>query len=266
MLKLLKVYSLIHRTEALTITIILFVVMIMMVMIGRWASIKWGKEEKGEPKGGLNSLLGVLFGLSGFILAFTFGMSGTRLEKVRNVVEKEANDIGTAILRSDLYSDSVREGFRVDFKNYLEAVIDFYENPTDINRLYKAKEDAARAAAGLWARATRQSKLPNMLIPSNQMIPALNDMFDIAQTREIVLKSKVPDLIVYMLFVCVLSTCFIGGFTSTFFQRKDWVIIIGFALVSSMVIYTTLDLARPLRGVIKERAGQEAIIELRKMF
>jgi hypothetical protein len=33
-----------------------------------------------------------------------------------------------------------------------------------------------------------------------------------------------------------------------------------------MVIYTTLDLARPMRGVIKEQAGQEAIIELRKMF
>ena len=182
------------------------------------------------------------------------------------MVEQEANDIGTAILRSDLYADSVREGFRADFKNYLEAVIDFYENPTDINRLYKAKEDAAKAAAGLWARAARQSKLPNMLVPSNQMVPALNAMFDIAQTREIVLKSQVPDLIVYMLFVCVLSTCFIGGFTSTSFQRKDWVIIIGFALVSSMVIYTTLDLARPMRGVIKEKAGKEAIIELRKMF
>jgi hypothetical protein len=240
--------------------------MIMMVTAGRWASIKWGREE-GEPKGGLNSLLGVLFGLSGFILAFTFGMSGTRLEKVRNVVEQEANDIGTAILRSDLYADSVREEFRADFKNYLEAVIDFYENTSNINRLYKAKEDAARAAAGLWALATRQSKLPNMLIPSNQMVPALNAMFDTAQTREIILKSKVPDLIVYMLFVCVLSTCFVGGFTSTsFFQRKDWVIITGFALVSSMVIYTTLDLARPMRGVIKEKAGQEAIIELREMF
>jgi hypothetical protein len=116
-------YSLIHRTEALTITIVLFIVMIAMVLVGRWASIKWGKEEKGEPKGGLNSLLGVLFGLSGFILAFTFGMSGTRLEKVRNVVEQEANDIGTAILRSDLYADSVREGFRADFKIILRPLL-----------------------------------------------------------------------------------------------------------------------------------------------
>ena len=119
-------YSLIHRTEALTITIVLFIVMIAMVLVGRWASIKWGKEEKGEPKGRTELIARVLFGLSGFILAFTFGMSGTRLEKVRNVVEQEANDIGTAILRSDLYADSVREGFRADFKNYLEAVIDFY--------------------------------------------------------------------------------------------------------------------------------------------
>ncbi len=237
-------YSLIHRTEALTVTIILFILMILMVVVGRWARVKWGKE-KGEPKGGLNSLLGVLFALSGFILAFTFGMSGTRLEKVRNVVEKEANEIGTAILRSDLYADTVREGFRADFKNYLEAVIDFYENAKDVKRLYKAKEDAAKAATGLWTRAVQQSKLPNMLIPSNQMIPALNEMFDIAQTREVVLKSKVPDLIVYMLFVCVLSTCFIGGFTSTSFQRKDWVIIMGFPLYHQWLFIQLLTLQDP---------------------
>jgi hypothetical protein len=193
-------------------------------------------------------------------------MSQTRLEKVRTVVEQEANDIGTAILRSDLYSDSVRGSFRADFKNYLEAVIVYYENAAVVDRLSKAKEEAQTAAARLWARAAQQSKLPNMLIPSNQMIPSLNEMFDIANSREVILKSKIPDLIIYMLFVCILASCFVGGFTSSVFSRKDWVIVAGFSLITSMVVYTTIDLARPMRGIIKETAGQEAIIELRKMF
>jgi hypothetical protein len=33
-----------------------------------------------------------------------------------------------------------------------------------------------------------------------------------------------------------------------------------------MVVYTTLDLSRPLRGIITDVPGTEAIVELREMF
>ena len=257
-------HSFIFKTDALVLSLILFFGMVIMVIFGRIACKMWNKEES-EPKGGVNSLFGGLFALSGLILAFAFGMSGSRLEKVRGVVEQEANDIGTAVLRSDLYVDSVREGFRRDFKDYIEAVIAFY-TATDVKMLFKAKEDAVKPAQQLWERATQQSKLPNMLIPSNQMLPALNSMFDIAQSRELILKGNVPDLIIYLLFVCVWATCFIGGFTSSTFHSKELIIVAGFSIVTAMVVYATIDLSRPLRGVIKDDAGKQAIIELRKMF
>ena len=258
-------HSLIFRTEALTLSIVLFIGMIVMVILGRLSGRMWNKDES-EPKGGINSLFGGLFALSGLLLAFTFGMSGSRLEKVRSVVELEANQIGTAVLRSDLYADSVRDGFRKDFKDYLEAIIAFYKNAADIDSLYKAKADAEKAGQRLWVRAAQQSKLPNMLIPSNQMIPSLNGMFDVAQSREIILRQKVPDLIVYMLFIAVFATCFIGGFTSGAFHPKEWIIVVGFSIVTAMVVYTTIDLSRPLRGKIQDDAGKNAIVELRKMF
>lgn len=258
-------HSFIFRTEALTLSIVLFIGMILMVVLGRVACKMWNKEES-EPKGGVSSLFGGLFALSGLLLAFTFGMSGTRLEKVRDVIELEANEIGTAILRSDLYADSARDGFRADFKNYLEAVIAFYNGAANMDSLNKAKQDAEKAGQRLWARAAQQSKLPNMLIPSNQMIPSLNGMFDVAQSREIILRQKVPDLIVYMLFIAVFATCFIGGLTSGSFHSKEWIIVVGFSIVTAMVVYTTIDLSRPMRGMIKDEAGKHAILELRKMF
>lgn len=258
-------YTLINRTDAAILSLVLLIGMIIMVIVGRFACKMWNKDES-EPKGGMSSLFGALFALSGLILAFTFGMSGTRLEKVRNVVEQEANNIGTAILRADLYADSVRDGFKKDFKIYLDAVIDFYDHASNLKLLHKAKEDASLAAQRLWARAASESKMPNMLIPSNQMLPALNAMFDTAQSREIILKQAIPDLIIYMLFVCVLATCFIGGFTSGAFHSKEWVIVVGFSIVTAMVVYTTIDVARPLRGIIKATSGHEAIIELRKML
>ena len=236
-----------------------------MVALGRYAGKLWRKEEE-EPRGGVNSLLAALFALFGFILAFTFGMSGNRYDNVRNITVQEANDIGTAVLRADLYSDSVRNAFRTDFKTYLEARIAYYENVADTILFYKAKEDAAKAAGALWSRVMQQSKLPNMLIPSNNMIPALNSMFDIATTRDVALKARVPDVIVYMLFILALASSFIAGFTSLAIRHKDWIVVAGFALLSSMIIYITLDLGRPLRGIIKSDVGEQAILDLRKMF
>jgi len=257
--------SFIHTTDALVLCILLFIAMMAMVALGRIAGKIWHKEVD-EPRGGVNSLLGAVFALFGFILAFTFGMSGSRYENVRNVIVEEANDIGTAILRADLYSDSVRDAFRADFKKYLEARIDYYNHATDTALLMKAKADAAKAAEALWARAMQQSKLPNMLIPSNQMIPALNAMFDIATTREVILIARVPDVIIWMLFILSLASSFIAGFTSLSIRHKDWIIIAGFALLSSMIIYITLDLGRPMRGIIKAEMGQQAILDLQKMF
>jgi hypothetical protein len=258
--------SLIHRTDALVLSILLFFCMIVMVVLGRMAAKLWKSEEE-EPRGGVNSLLTALYALSGFILAFTFGMSGERLQKARDVVALEANEIGTAIMRADLYPDSMRLALRKDFKNYLEAVIATYDNATRPDLYAKAKADAQKATDSLWTRVTQYAKdRPSMFIQANNMVVSMNGMFDIAQEREIVLFSRVPDLVVYMLFICVLASCFIGGFTSSAFQQKDWIIITGFALITAMVVYTTLDLARPMRGIIKDEAGKNAIVELRQMF
>src|SRR4051794_3521500 len=191
-------HSLIHRTDALVLCIFLFFGMLVMVPAGRIAG-KLSRQEDGEPKGGVGSILSALFGLSAFILAFTFGMSASRYNNVRDLVVDEANDIGTAVLRSELYSDSVRDAFHADFKKYIDARISFFNNAADTVLLKKAKNDAAEAATVLWSMAARQSKLPNMLIPSNQMVPALNNMFDIATTIEMTLLARVPDLIIYML-------------------------------------------------------------------
>ncbi len=254
----------IHSTGALTLSIFLFIAMLIMVPLGRWVGriSKYGKGS--EPKEGVSSLLSTLFGLSAFILAFTFGMSAARYSNVRDTIVEEANDIGTAVLRSDLYPDSVRNELRSEFKKYIEARLAFYDNITDSALFNKAKRDAATAGDALWATAMRQSKQPNMLIPSNNMVPALNSMFDISTTIEMDLYARVPDPIVYMLFILALVTSFIGGFISPAIRRYDWLVIIAFALFSSMVTYITLDLGRPMRGIIKADMGKQAIIDIYK--
>ena len=104
----------------------------------------WNTDEV-DAKGGVNALLGALFGLWGFILAFTFSQSGTRFENVRAMMVDEANILRTAILKADLFSDSIRSSYRSDLKNYLEERISFYDNASDDAKYAKNREEMSKS-------------------------------------------------------------------------------------------------------------------------
>jgi hypothetical protein len=148
----------------------------------------------------------------------------------------------------------------------VEARIRLYENLSDTGPYLKYKAEMQGAQDRLWKLATDQSKLPNMLIPSNQMVPALNSMFDIAVSRDVMFKTHVPDLILYMLFTLALVSSFLTGLISGKMNVKEWIIVLSFIFFSTLIIYTTLDLGRPLRGFIKAESGERAITDLRELF
>src|SRR6187402_3246555 len=127
--------NLLDATEAWMIALLLFILMLISSYIGKlngnYIRKKTGTEEK-LPE--TSALVALLF----FLLAFTFGMSGDRYDSRRKIVVEEANDIGTAILRSDLYPDSTRTLFRKDFKEYVEARISYFEVGVDLKGILKA--------------------------------------------------------------------------------------------------------------------------------
>ena len=237
-----------------------------MVVFGKFIRNKYLRKDEAESKGGVNSLLGALFGLWGFLLAFTFGNSATHFNNVRTTIAEESSIIRNTILRADVFSDSVRTLLRADLKKYLEARIDYYDYVRDFDRLNKAKEDARTAGKSLWATVVRETSKPNMTASTNNMFASLTAMFDIGARRDVMLLSGVPELIVYMLFVLALIISFIGGFTTPVIRQKEWIVIAGFILLATTIIYITLDLGRPMRGVIKPNVGQDRMIELRKYF
>jgi hypothetical protein len=257
-------FSVFHRTDSVTLCLWLFAGMLLLFFLGKLLSRYRAAPD--EVDSGMKSLQGALLALMGLILAFSFGISGSRYDHARTIMVEEANDIGTAVLRSDLYNDSVRREFRADFKLFVEARIHLYEKAADTANYFTNLREMQRIQERLWERATSQSKLPNMLIPSGQMIPALNAMFDIAVSRDVLLRTQVPDLILYMLFILSLVSSFLTGLISGRLHFKDWIIVISFILFSTLIIYTTLDLGRPLRGFIKAESAQQAIVDLRLMF
>ena len=75
--------SFFYTVDAAVLCLILFAGCLLMVILGKALRDKFLGHDEHEPKGGVNALFGALFGLWGFLLAFTFGNVSARYENVR---------------------------------------------------------------------------------------------------------------------------------------------------------------------------------------
>jgi hypothetical protein len=258
-------FTTLYLTDPLLIVTGVFLVTMAMTWIGhkfgRYLNKKITptKEDSGIISSGL-------VGLLAFLLGFTFSMSAARLEKSRSIIAEEANCIGTAILRCDMYEEPDRTAFRVDFNSYLEARLAYFSHGADALQIEATNAASNAASKKLWARATALSHNPKLLAATNQMVPALNAMIDIVTTRNINSQSMVPDQIMWMLFILTGFNGFIVGFTINIFNLKSWIIMTLNALLTSLVIYIIIDLDRPKAGLITTAASDKAMTDLRKLL
>jgi len=258
--------SVIIQIDPSIICLILFVLMLFIIALGNRMRKRFWPIEEGETKGGVNALLGALFGLWSFILAFTFSQSGSRFENVRAIIVDEANGLRTTILRTDLFPDSVRNVYRADLRKYLEERITYYEYAGDREKFKKNREELSITAKALWATNVETSKRGDLNVPSAAMALSLTNLFDLGIKREAMLNAGIPNPITYLLLLLVLAISFVGGFTTPAIKRKEWMVITMFAFLATIILYITIDLARPMEGLIKPDTGQATIVNLRKLF
>jgi hypothetical protein len=256
-------FNFLDQFSTLSIAIAIFLMIMFSFYIGIRLRKYYEKRRVVEEKS-IGPLEGSLLGLLALLLSFTFNMSSTRHDKRLNIIVEEANDIGTAILRADLYPDSLRKEFRKDFKNYLDTRIEFFEAGHDLPKIMASLEKGRLIQQSLWKRATDLGRDKENLHRTSQMIPALNAMFDIVTTRNAANVAKVPQLIIYLLFMLCSISAFMLGYAVGI--KPDWIIMICFAATIVMTIYLIIDLDRPRRGVITMKDMNMEIVNLRGMF
>src|SRR6187402_1556088 len=104
--------SFLQTTTAFVIAIFVFI----LVMLSYWAGHRFRmnaiKRDPEHAKTDIKAINGMLIGLLGLLLAFSFSMSNTRFDERRHLIVEEANVIGTTILRTDIYPDSMRRILR----------------------------------------------------------------------------------------------------------------------------------------------------------
>jgi len=254
------------QVDPLIICFMLFLLMLLALLIGNRLRKKFWHAEEGDTKGGVNSLLGALFGLWGFMLAFTFGQSGSRFENVRSMIVDESNILRNTIIKADFFPDSIRNTYRLELRKYLEERITYYDYADNKTKFDENRKELSKTARVLWTMTVEQSKTPALSGAAGGMAASLTSLFDIGIKREALLNFGIPLPICIMLIALALSICLVGGFTTPSMRRKEWIVIAVFALLASTILFITMDLARPMSGLIKPDTGQATIINLRNLF
>ncbi|MCU0380869.1 MAG: hypothetical protein MUE58_06730 [Chitinophagaceae bacterium] len=249
---------------ATTIIGVVFILMVIFFKMGHWF-FQWRKVRTEEvEQSGIGAVEGSLLGLLALMLAFTFSMSGSHYDRRIVVINEEANAIGTAVLRADLYPDSVRKEFKKDFRQYLETRIQFFESGVDLKKVYASLDESAKLQDRLWERAAYYGRKPEFLVQTNMMVPALNEMIDIVSTRNTAILNKVPDIIFYILFALCITASFSLGYAIG--HKVDWPIKLGFGIMIAMTLYLAMDLDRERRGIINVGFVAKQMNDLRSMF
>ena len=247
------------------IAITIFLLIILLNWLGfeyRKREVKKSPELEGE---GLGTVEGSMLGLLALLLAFTFNMAAHKFEIRRDIIIEEANTIGTAIHRSDLYPDSISKQLKKEFAKYLDARIAYYNAGKDEKKMEIALEEGEQCSGRIWKLVAHLAQDRENFVRSAQMIPALNAMIDIVYKRDDSRKAKVPPLIMLMLLVFILVSAFLSGYGHKA-KRRNRVMTVAFAFMTTVTIYLVLELDRPRQGLITLEPAEQKIADLKRLL
>ncbi len=253
-----------QSTPTIVLALILCVLLIVFYIVGHRVRRFQVLRNPAFGTSDLATINGMLLGLLGLLLAFTFSMSNSRYDTRRALVVEEANNIGTVILRTDVYPDSMRTILRQSLREYVEARIAFYQVGMDIQQVYRYYFKADSVGQAIWKSVANYARVDDITTRTSEMIPALNAMIDITTTRRAAGEATIPDSIMYFLFSLCLGSAFLLGYDHK--GPMNWVIVFGFAIMLSSVVFTIIDLDRPRSGLIKMDIPNQRIVDLRGMF
>lgn len=213
---------------------------------------------------GRSTVDGAVFGLMGLLLAFTVSGTLSRWEDRRELAVSEVNAIGTAWLRIDLLPESAQGSMREMFRNYVDARIDTYRTFTDEQSLLDLHGRATDLQTRIWNQTIEVGREVTPPTATMLLVPALNEMFDLAATR-FAAKDKHPPAVLYILLVLlVLTSALVAGHAMAPSRARSWTHVLAFALALAASIYVILDMEYPRLGFIRIDAVDELLVDLRR--
>ena len=213
---------------------------------------------------GTESLETAVFALLGLLIAFTFSGAVERFDARRIQVVNEANAIGTAYLRIELLPASVQAPLRDKFRQYADARIGAYRKLPDLKAARSELERSQGLQAEIWSLAVVAVRSPDSAAGTNVLVlPALNEMFDVATVRLAATQMHPPAIIFLMLVGLAFASALLAGYRSSGDKAHGWLHQLGFASIVAFTVFVILDMEYPRLGFIRVDAIDEVLVGVR---
>ena len=204
----------------------------------------------------IGTLVGALLALLGFLMAFTFGMAGSRFDSRKQLLLDEANAIGTAHLRAGLLPDPQRAEVRRLLREYVDlrvAIRTLDDIPTAV-----AKSDDLHRR--LWAEAeacTQKNPTPITAL----FVHSLNELIDLHTKRlTMALEYRIPASILIMLGAVSMLSMGVLGYHFGLAGTRNFIPSLILVLVFSAVLMLIIELDRPQQRMFS--ISKQALLDL----
>lgn len=241
----------------------LFIGMLICLEIGRRIGSRKTEPEPDFVRSAKAIVEGSFYGLFSLLVAFTFAGATSRYDERRKLIIEEANDIGTAYLRVDLLPISEQPALRDLFRQYVRARISVYEKFPDLDAARSDLIHANELQSKLWQRSVAGSGIGGGHPEAGKLLlPALNSMIDITNTRTWTARTHPPRMIYFLLFLAALCCSVLAGQSLAVAKPRAWSHMIAFAFITCLGVFMILEIEFPRMGFLRISDYDQALVEV----
>jgi hypothetical protein len=241
-----------YERDSWVIVLVLMVAMMLAAEIGSRVGRRWPMRASETSGRYFIAVQGSLLALLSLLLGFTFNMSTQRYETRRRLVMDDANVLGVLWLQSSLLPQPQRSKFEPFLRQYIEARADTAIVNGELTgaELANRIELATTLHARMWEVVKTEVQGEHPAKGIEAMIPLLGDAQALHRQRIWAYGSRVPEVIITMLFGTAMTAMFAMGYSGGLTQQRGILLRIMITLVVCGTVFTILDLDTPRRGLI----------------
>jgi len=249
----------------LLFALLLLIGMLLLLEFGRRIGVRRRPKESEGERSGLGTVEGAVFALFGLMIAFTFSGAASRFNEKRMLTAEEVNYIETAYLRLRLLPHQAQPALQELFRRYVDSRLETYRRLPNMAAAELEMAESKRIQEEVWNEAVAATRLPDSHPSSGLLLlPALNNMIDISTTRTMALQIHPPRVIYALLFGLGLICSLLAGFRMSSGQQRSWLHILGFTVLTVIIVYVMLDVEYPRAGLIRLESADQLLINLRE--
>jgi hypothetical protein len=244
-------------------TLLLFLGMLIMLETGRRLGIGRRPQETDTDRSNMGMIEGALFAMFGLLMALTFTGAASRFNEKRMLIAEEVAAIQTAYLRLEMLPKDQKQALQGLFRRYVDSRLAYRRMP-DARAAEAEMTKSEKLQGEIWTYAVTATEVPGAHRDAGKLLlPALNNMFDITTVRTMSTQIHPPTIIYALLFGVALVCALLAGYRMASSQYRSWLHILGFTVITVVVVYVILDLDYLREGLIRLESADQLLLKAR---